>query len=92
MAVIRLEPAQVCWDILVVGIAPATAAHIHAAEAGAAGDIVYPLSPPTAGTVSGCTPAEAALIEALTNNPEGYYVNVHNEEYPNGAVRGQLGE
>jgi hypothetical protein len=94
MAVITLDPAQsqVCWDLLVVGIAPATAAHIHAGEADVAGDVVLPLTPPTEGTVSGCSAADAAFIEALANNPAGYYVNVHNDEYPNGAVRGQLGE
>jgi hypothetical protein len=94
MAVIAPDPgqSQVCWDILVIGIAPPTAAHIHAGEADVAGDIVFTLTSPTEGTVSGCAAADAAFIEALTSNPQGYYVNVHNEEYPDGALRGQLGE
>jgi hypothetical protein len=64
----------------------------HAGEADVAGDIVFQLTSPTEGTVSGCAAADAAFIEALTSNPQGYYVNVHNEEYPEGALRGQLGE
>jgi hypothetical protein len=31
----------------------------------------------------------ATATEVLTN-PEGFYINVHNAEYPGGAVRGQL--
>jgi hypothetical protein len=27
----------------------------------------------------------------IVKNPENYYVNVHNAEFPGGALRGQLG-
>jgi hypothetical protein len=27
----------------------------------------------------------------LIRNPEDYYINVHNAEFPGGALRGQLG-
>lgn len=33
---------------------------------------------------------ERELIADILANPEAYYFNVHNAEYPNGAIRGQL--
>ena len=80
----------VCWQLEVANIAPATAAHIHHAAAGVNGPVVVPLSPPTGGTSSGCVDATRLLITDIMHNPEDYYINVHNAEYPGGAVRGQL--
>jgi hypothetical protein len=82
---------SVCWELSVSDIAPAFAAHIHAAPAGVNGPIVVPLSPPTTGTSSGCAEnVDPVLIQAIIDHPEQYYVNVHNAVYPGGAVRGQL--
>lgn len=91
-ASIRLNPGQgeVCFELTVSGIAPATAAHIHVGPAGVAGPVVVGLAPPTSGTSSGCVSADPALIKAIIQNPEQYYVNVHNADFPAGAVRGQL--
>ena len=33
---------------------------------------------------------DKGLIRAIIRNPHLYYINVHNSEYPAGAVRGQL--
>jgi hypothetical protein len=82
--------ATVCWELTVRDIMPATAAHIHEAPAGQPGPIVVPLSPPTTGSSSGCTTASPTLIADIIENSEKYYVNVHNNEFPAGAVRGQL--
>ena len=87
---LNVGQATVCWELTVSNIAPATAAHIHAAPAGVNGSIVVPLSAPTSGSSSGCTTANPALIQDIIDNPEQYYVNVHNAEFPGGAVRGQL--
>ena len=91
-ALITLNEGQgtVCWLLTVSNIAPATAAHIHIAPAGVAGPVIIPLSPPTSGSSSGCTSVDPDLIKAIRQNPANYYVNVHNAEYPGGAVRGQL--
>jgi hypothetical protein len=82
--------ATVCWELTVRDIMPATASHIHKAPAGQPGPVVVPLSPPTSGSSSGCTTASPTLIADIIENSDRYYVNVHNDEYPAGAVRGQL--
>lgn len=84
--------SEVCWTIQVSGITlPASAAHIHVGPATTTGPVVVPLSPPDAdGFASGCISADRDLIKAIRQNPDHYYVNVHNVDYPAGAVRGQL--
>ena len=81
---------EVCFELTAEGIVPATAAHIHVGAADVAGPVVVPLAPPTDGSSSGCVSADADLIKAIRQNPENYYVNVHNAEFPAGALRGQL--
>lgn len=83
---------RVCYWLEVSGIAPATAAHIHVAPAGTAGPVVIPLAAPTSGSSSGCAEVSRELAKALIQDPTAYYVNVHNGDYPAGALRGQLGD
>jgi CHRD domain len=82
----------ICYVLTAEGIEPATAAHIHSGRPGEAGPVEVPLEPPTFGASGGCTQAEPEDVSGLQENPENYYVNVHNEEYPEGAIRGQLSE
>jgi hypothetical protein len=93
-AKIRLNPddGEVCFNLSVSGITlPATAAHIHVGTADVAGPVVIGLAGPDAsGNAKGCVSADPALIKAIGQNPEGYYVNVHNVDFPAGALRGQL--
>jgi hypothetical protein len=91
--VIRLNKGkgEVCYELTVSGIAPATAAHIHVGPPGVAGPVVVPLAPPSSGSVSACaTGVDVELIKAIAKSPGDYYVNVHNAEFPAGAIRGQL--
>lgn len=94
-ATVRLNHGQgeVCWEISVSDITlPATGAHIHVGTVDTFGGVVVPLSPPDeSGFSSGCiSGVDRDLIKAIIQNPEGYYVNVHNADFPAGAVRGQL--
>jgi len=89
-AEVKVYKAKVCYELKVRRIAPAEAAHIHLGLRGEAGPIVAELKPPTDGSSGGCVAVPRALSLELKEHPGRYYVNVHNEPYPNGAVRGQL--
>lgn len=82
---------QLCYTLTATGIAPATAAHVHVGTADVAGPVVIALAAPTEGSSSACVETDKALLKAIAQDPASYYVNVHNPEYPAGAVRGQLG-
>lgn len=82
---------QVCYDVSVEKIAPATMAHIHKAPPTAAGPPVVTIQAPGPdGKAKGCATADAAVVKDILQNPDAYYLNVHNGEFPPGAVRGQL--
>jgi glucose/arabinose dehydrogenase len=82
---------EVCFELEVFDIAPAFAAHIHRGTVDVAGPAVVTLGAPTDGSSSGCVTGVArTLIKDIRQNPDGYYVNVHNADFPPGALRGQL--
>lgn len=86
------EQGQVCYDIMVSNIQAPTGAHIHLGAAGQAGDVKVGLKAAADGSWKGCVSADKDLIKDIKENPAKYYVNVHNAEFANGAVRGQLGK
>ena len=92
-ATFRINPGkgEICYTLSVSNIAPPTAAHIHVGTPDVAGPVVVPLVPPTSGTSSACATIDRELAKALVRDPGNYYVNVHNAEFPAGAVRAQLG-
>lgn len=86
-----------CYVLTVDKILPAVAAHIHKGVAGANGPVVVNLAAPADGNAADClTEGETGkfvgdqTVADILAHPEDYYVNVHNSEYPNGAIRGQL--
>jgi hypothetical protein len=95
-ALVRLNQGQrtVCFELAWQNIEPPTASHIHRAPRGVPGPIVVGFfGPPTGAPVrmTGCVEdVSAALIKEIRQNPAAFYVNVHNDPFPGGAIRGQL--
>jgi hypothetical protein len=92
MVTLNHGKGEVCYELTVDKIAAANGAHIHAGAVDKAGPPVMNLTPPTNGSSKGCAPLEKDKIKDIIQNPANYYVNVHNAEFPDGAVRGQLGK
>ena len=73
--------------------------HIHNAPAGSSGGIFVhlfgaPMEPLTAfeGTdsTSDCVSVERAKLVAILADSDGYYLNLHTDNFQGGAIRGQL--
>lgn len=79
---------EVCYTLTTKKIQAVTEAHIHNSAAGQSGPPKITFTP--AG--KGCVSVDKDLIEDIMKNPANYYVNVHNAEFPDGALRGQLGK
>ncbi|HEX8744873.1 MAG TPA: CHRD domain-containing protein [Thermoleophilaceae bacterium] len=92
----RIKGNKVCFRIVASEIAPVTAAHIHKAPAGSPGPVEVDLftfkgkSQTLPPRISGCAKTTTAIAKAIAKKPSDYYVNVHNADFPNGALRGQL--
>jgi len=81
---------RVCYVLIVSGVDNPTGAHLHEAPPGVAGPVVTPLQTPVGGRSAGCTTVSQAEARDILRHPEDHYVNVHNPEFPTGAIRGQL--
>jgi hypothetical protein len=94
LAKVTVKKAQekVCSRITYEKIEPANAAHIHKGKAGVAGPIKVELfEGEFASGARDCVKVSKRLAGKIEDKPANYYVNVHNAEYPEGAIRGQLG-
>jgi hypothetical protein len=103
-AEITINPGlkSVCYTVSWENLdAPVWGGHIHVGDAGTAGGIVVtlfggPILPrtdfPGTHTVSECvtTSVSSAQLADIIDNPSGYYVNLHTDLFPDGAIRGQL--
>ena len=87
---IKTSNNEICFELAVDKIAEANAAHIHRGDSETAGPVVVELTAPVEGSSSGCSAVQAELANEIAAGPQDFYVNVHNAEFPKGAVRGQL--
>ena len=92
----RIKGNKICFRIIAQKIDQVNAAHIHKAPPGKAGGVVVDLFsrkgsnqtlPPR---ISGCAKTTTAIAKDIAKNFDDYYVNVHNDAFPGGALRGQL--
>jgi hypothetical protein len=89
-AVLNFDGDLVSFDMSLDGVDdPITGVHIHAGFAGEEGPVVLDLDYESNG-LSGAVLADPFLLEEMLFFPEGFYLQVHTEAYPTGAVRGQL--
>ena len=104
VAVLRLDPDQdlVCYVAVVRDISVPTepapgvgSAHIHGPlpATGIAIDLdtVFQATGTDTYIARDCIEADSAAVDAVLANPALFYFNVHNAEYPAGAVQGSLG-
>lgn len=82
------EKGEVCYTVTTKKVQAVTAIHIHSGAVGQSGGPKVTLTP----TAKGCVSVDKDLMEDIMKNPANYYINVHNAEFPNGALRGQLGK
>ena len=102
VAVIQINAAtgEISYRVVATNL-PTTAdginafGHIHEGAAGVRGDVVVPfdegLTGLDTGLVAAGTATDEALADAILDNPENYYVNIHTTACPAGTIRGQLG-
>lgn len=97
VAFVRLRGTTVRFALTWSAIAAPTAGHIHVGDVGQAGPVVVPFFAAATGLpvslngVAGTVTADAAVVRNIRRNPSGYYTNLHNAEFPGGAIRGQIG-
>lgn len=105
-AVVKINPRRqrACFNLSWKRILTPSMAHIHEGDANTAGPIVVTLFmtgdeamgndqdlPDTLRRVGGCARGvDQALLRRIKNNPRDFYVNIHNDDFPAGAIRGQL--
>lgn len=87
-----LKKNVLCYSATNKGIKGINGIHIHVGAAGVDGAVAVALDPMKIGQKkSTCIKVAAKVLADIAANPSMYYLNAHNADYPNGAVRGQLG-
>jgi CHRD domain-containing protein len=85
---IEASKGELCYRLTWSNIGTPVAAHIHKGKKGTAGPVVIPLFAKAKHT--GCVKASKSLLAKIVRSPASYYVNVHTQQFPAGAIRAQL--
>jgi hypothetical protein len=89
---VNVPKQKFCFAVEYSDMEDATAGHIHKGDKANAGPVKIPLfEETTPSPAEGCVRnVRERLLKKIAKNPEEWYVNLHNEEFPDGAIRGQL--
>jgi hypothetical protein len=90
---LRINPAakQLCYDFTVSGLSTPLMAHIHQGQALQIGPPVVTLFTGPGAQLDDCVMWTHSQLAEIVANPEDFYVSIETTEYPDGALRGQLG-
>lgn len=91
-AELDMANGRMCYLLEVTGLDTFAAAHVHEGAEGKNGPPVLTLQLSDENGDDVCVDVDRELLRKLARNPTRYYVNVHTQAFPDGAVRGQLGE
>lgn len=100
VATFDVKHNRFCYVVTAHKIVTPTAAHVHLAPPGRPGGVIVELMAPARGASAACVTAvpESTTagvltipeLKAIVASPSSYYVNVHNAEFPAGAIRAQF--
>lgn len=87
--------SRVGYSVAWVNIGEPLAGHVHQGTLGRNGDVKIPLFvtpvPQNIFAISGTVSVQdPSVLAQIKKSPTGFYANLHTEEFPDGAVRGQL--
>jgi len=91
-AELDLAKGRMCYMLEVDGLDTFTAAHLHEGGKGRDGPPVLSLQLLGEDGDDVCVDVDAELLKKIARNKSRFYVNVHTEAFPEGAIRGQLDE
>ena len=93
--VIDISGSKGCYNLTATMGEKPTKAHIHQGAKGVGGPVLVDLMPAftpgeSAFRANSCVDLPGGAAAKLSADPAGFYVNVHSDGHPDGAMRGQL--
>ncbi|NJM07262.1 CHRD domain-containing protein [Candidatus Gracilibacteria bacterium] len=92
VANVRIAPNRdlICINALVANTSALILAHIHVGRR-QNGPVAIDFTERIRGNeIRGCVKADEQLLRRIVLEPQNYYINIHSDEFPAGAVRGQV--
>ncbi len=89
---LNLKPDQnkICYELAVTGVNGVSTIQIHSGVREQAGPAVLGFTTTSAESSKPCAALDHDRVMDIVRNPENYYATINNDEFPDGALRGQL--